>query len=77
MKSGETYYIMGVVSFKPAPIKIHIDYVLESKHYEDETLIVYSFYSKRKQWCTNMETEEMLQVLIDRAERIKAKGKIK
>jgi len=70
-KVGDTYYIQGVVLGKLCPIKIHIDYVLDSKH-TGEKLIVYSFYSKNKQnWIEEMSCDEILSCMVERGERMK------
>jgi hypothetical protein len=46
----------------PESMKVHIEYVLPSKAYAGETLIIYKVYGKHHQWwhefmCTKKEME--------------------
>jgi hypothetical protein len=59
IKEGATFYVKVPFS-SPNKIKVHIDYVLPSKIYDDETLIVYRVFGKNKKWwhqfmCTEDE----------------------
>ena len=53
-------------------MKVHICYVLPSKAYSDETLVIYKVYGKHKQWWHEfMCDKEQMEFYIELAERNK------
>jgi hypothetical protein len=66
IKEGEMYYAVTPLS-QPQPMMTHIDYVLPSKVYADEVLIVYRVFGKHRQWwhhamCSIEEMRFYIQV---------------
>lgn len=65
-KAGQKY--KAKIPFGIKPMKIHICYVLPSKVYKDETLIIYKVYGKHKQyWHEFMCTKDKMEHYIDMA----------
>jgi len=63
-KAGQKF--KAQIPFGAKPMKIHICYVLPSKAYKDETLIIYKVYGKHKQyWHEFMCTKELMKTYID------------
>lgn len=70
-KEGMSLYAMIPFS-RPETKKIHIDYVLPSKAYSDETFIVYRVYGTHKRWWhTFLCTVEEMNLYVELAERKK------
>jgi len=55
---------------QPKVMKVHIDYVLPSKAYSDETFIVYRIFGIHKRWWhTFLCTTEQMKHYIEMAKR--------
>jgi hypothetical protein len=66
-KEGTTFNAVTPFS-QPKAMKVHIDYVLPSKTYYDETFVVYRVFGTHKRWWhTFICTTEDMKFYIARA----------
>ncbi|RLI38911.1 hypothetical protein DRO66_00375 [Candidatus Bathyarchaeota archaeon] len=73
-KEGESF--RAIVPFGRESMKVHICYVLPSKCYSDDTLLIYKVYGKHKQWWHELmcrtDQMDMYRHFYDKRENTKA-----
>jgi len=68
-KEGQSFRACVPFS-QPETAKVHIDYILPSKAYSDETFIVYRVFGKHKRWWhTFLCTPKQMKLYIELAKK--------